>query len=66
MTIPKRTLGSHGPKIGAVGYGAMVLEGYYGPSDDDSIEVCAFGSSSAISVSSTCRWCFCSSFWEMR
>ncbi|MBK8976337.1 MAG: aldo/keto reductase [Planctomycetes bacterium] len=29
--IPTRTLGTGGPAVGALGYGAMVLEGYYGP-----------------------------------
>lgn len=33
--IEKRLLGSDGPRVGALGYGAMVLEGYYGESDDD-------------------------------
>lgn len=33
--IPKRSLGRNGPAVGAVGYGAMVLEGYYGASDDE-------------------------------
>ena len=28
-------LGKKGPEIGCLGYGAMVLEGYYGHSDDD-------------------------------
>ncbi len=28
--LPKRTLGSNGPQVSAIGYGAMVLEGYYG------------------------------------
>lgn len=32
--IPKRSLGKNGPSIGCLGYGAMVLEGYYGASDD--------------------------------
>ena len=32
--MKKRTLGTNGPSVGAVGYGAMVLEGYYGQSDD--------------------------------
>lgn len=30
-----RQLGRRGPHVGALGYGAMVLEGYYGPSNDD-------------------------------
>jgi aryl-alcohol dehydrogenase-like predicted oxidoreductase len=35
----KRELGSGGPEVGRIGYGAMVLEGYYGASDDvDAIE----------------------------
>ncbi len=33
--IDKRMLGKGGPLVGALGYGAMVLEGYYGASDDD-------------------------------
>ena len=33
--IEKRQLGKGGPLVGALGYGAMVLEGYYGASDDD-------------------------------
>jgi aryl-alcohol dehydrogenase-like predicted oxidoreductase len=33
--LAKRTLGIKGPKVGAIGYGAMVLEGYYGNVDDD-------------------------------
>ena len=28
-------LGKKGPEVGCLGYGAMVLEGYYGHSDDD-------------------------------
>jgi aryl-alcohol dehydrogenase-like predicted oxidoreductase len=32
--IPQRVLGNNGPKVGAVGYGAMVLEGYYGAADE--------------------------------
>jgi aryl-alcohol dehydrogenase-like predicted oxidoreductase len=31
-----RKLGSNGPPVGAVGYGAMGLEGYYGGTDEDS------------------------------
>ena len=30
-----RDLGSKGPSVGAVGYGAMGLEGYYGSTDED-------------------------------
>ena len=33
--MEKRWLGEGGPLVGALGYGAMVLEGYYGASDDD-------------------------------
>lgn len=33
--IEKRKLGSQGAAVGCLGYGAMVLEGYYGASDDD-------------------------------
>lgn len=32
--IKKNTLGRNGPSVGRLGYGAMVLEGYYGASDD--------------------------------
>lgn len=32
--IEKRMLGKDGPAVGCLGYGAMVLEGYYGASDD--------------------------------
>ena len=34
--IEKAKLGENGPLVGRLGYGAMVLEGYYGNSDDDS------------------------------
>ena len=34
--IEKAKLGKDGPQVGRLGYGAMVLEGYYGDSDDDS------------------------------
>ena len=33
--IEKTNLGKDGPAVGRLGYGAMVLEGYYGESDDD-------------------------------
>ena len=33
--IETRVLGTGGPSVGCIGYGAMVLEGYYGASDDD-------------------------------
>ena len=33
--IGKRQLGKDGPLVGAQGYGAMVLEGYYGAIDDE-------------------------------
>ncbi len=33
--IKTRNLGKSGPAVGALGYGAMVLEGYYGASDDE-------------------------------
>lgn len=33
--IAKRQLGINGPAVGRLGYGAMVLEGYYGASDDE-------------------------------
>ena len=33
--IRTRQLGKGGPLVGALGHGAMVLEGYYGASDDD-------------------------------
>ena len=32
--LSKRRLGIDGPEVGCIGYGAMVLEGYYGPSED--------------------------------
>lgn len=32
---PLRNLGSNGPAVGAVGYGAMGLEGYYGSTDEE-------------------------------
>jgi len=32
--IPKRQLGSMGSEVGCLGYGAMVLEGYYGAVDE--------------------------------
>jgi aryl-alcohol dehydrogenase-like predicted oxidoreductase len=33
--IEKAKFGKDGPQVGRLGYGAMVLEGYYGDSDDD-------------------------------
>jgi aryl-alcohol dehydrogenase-like predicted oxidoreductase len=33
--IEQRKLGNDGPSVGCLGYGAMVLEGYYGASDDE-------------------------------
>jgi aryl-alcohol dehydrogenase-like predicted oxidoreductase len=33
--IDRRSLGKAGPLVGCIGYGAMVLEGYYGRSDDE-------------------------------
>lgn len=33
--LPKRILGANGPQVGAIGYGAMVLEGYYGSADEE-------------------------------
>ena len=37
---PNRSLGKDGPAIGAVGYGAMGLEGYYGSTDEaNAVEV---------------------------
>jgi predicted aldo/keto reductase-like oxidoreductase len=35
MKIPNRQLGKVGPSVGCLGYGAMVLEGYYGSSNDE-------------------------------
>jgi aryl-alcohol dehydrogenase-like predicted oxidoreductase len=35
MKIPNRQLGKDGPSVGCLEYGAMVLEGYYGSSNDD-------------------------------
>ncbi|HXT13897.1 MAG TPA: aldo/keto reductase [Candidatus Angelobacter sp.] len=32
--VPERVLGKNGPKVSAIGYGAMVLEGYYGATDE--------------------------------
>lgn len=32
--IPSRLLGKGGPRVGSLGYGAMVLEGYYGASEE--------------------------------
>lgn len=32
--IPQRTLGKGNLKVGAIGYGAMVLDGYYGATDE--------------------------------
>jgi len=32
--MDERNLGRNGPSVAAIGYGAMVLEGYYGRSDD--------------------------------
>ncbi len=32
--IDRRQLGMNGPAVGCLGYGAMVLEGYYGAADD--------------------------------
>jgi hypothetical protein len=32
--IPQRALGKQGLKVGAIGYGAMVLEGWYGAIDE--------------------------------
>ena len=32
--IAKRQLGSKGPEVGCLGYGAMVLEGFYGSVDE--------------------------------
>jgi aryl-alcohol dehydrogenase-like predicted oxidoreductase len=34
--IPQRILGKNGPKVSAIGYGAMVAEGYYGAADETS------------------------------
>lgn len=33
--VPKRKLGKNGPLVSAIGYGAMVLEGYYGSAAED-------------------------------
>ena len=33
---PNRSLGKSGPSVGAIGYGAMGLEGYYGATDENS------------------------------
>ena len=34
--IEKASLGRNGPQVGRLGYGAMVLEGFYGETDDES------------------------------
>jgi aryl-alcohol dehydrogenase-like predicted oxidoreductase len=34
IMIPQRSLGKQGLKVGAIGYGAMVLEGWYGAIDE--------------------------------
>jgi aryl-alcohol dehydrogenase-like predicted oxidoreductase len=34
MKNPKRRLGTDGPEVGAIGYGAMGLAGYYGAADE--------------------------------
>lgn len=33
--LKQHKLGKHGPDVGCLGYGAMVLEGLYGESDDN-------------------------------
>lgn len=33
--LPTRQLGKAGPNVSAIGYGAMVLEGYYGAADEE-------------------------------
>jgi len=33
--VPKRKLGKNGPLVSAIGYGAMVLEGYYGSAEEN-------------------------------
>ena len=33
--VPKREMGKDGPLVSAIGYGAMVLEGYYGRADEN-------------------------------
>lgn len=33
--MPQRVLGKNGPKVSAIGYGAMVAEGYYGAADEN-------------------------------
>lgn len=33
--LKQHKLGKHGPDVGCLGYGAMVLEGFYGESDDN-------------------------------
>ena len=33
--VPKRKLGKNGPLVSAIGYGAMVLEGYYGSAAEE-------------------------------
>ncbi|WP_375689227.1 aldo/keto reductase [Pseudooceanicola sp. LIPI14-2-Ac024] len=34
MTFPKRQLGTGGPMVGAVGFGAMSFAGFFGPTDE--------------------------------
>lgn len=34
--LSQRALGKNGPKVSAVGYGAMALEGNYGSADETS------------------------------
>lgn len=34
LMMRQRVLGKNGPKVSAIGYGAMVLEGYYGAADE--------------------------------
>lgn len=35
MSLPTRSLGKNGPKVTALGYGAMSLSGAYGAQDSD-------------------------------
>jgi aryl-alcohol dehydrogenase-like predicted oxidoreductase len=49
MNMPKRTLGLGGPKVGAIGFGAMSFAGFFGPADDEiSLETLAAAETAGI------------------